>query len=572
MSTPSCRISLADLRDAGIRFRPSEAVAITLDIIRRACRGELPGIPPADAVRFSCDGSIWVDRPVPASLTIERAARLLEALLPDFDAPADCRVPGALRIVVARALRALDLPPFASLDAFAGALGRFGTDDPAAGVRSVCERWAHVVGGPVGASEPDLSIDDLTISDVRRARRSTGLTLSEIAERSRIPVSLLRELEWGYFVNWPDGHYGRVQLVRYARAAGLDEETVIRAVWPVLQEAIRTRAGVRPSAAASPHEHGRPGTLVRASVTASSQRLARNALKPRPVLAVISLAALLGAVVLPGRWNDPPLPVEPGPHTAGVIRPVSSTIGPSPVLIQEDAGFSPALAAAGSAMFDTDAVLRVTRVVDDGARSFHARLSPDGRFIAFDSDRDGQRAVYVADASGQNVRRLTGEGFAAVPAWSPDGRRLAFVRAEADRPPVWNLWLYDFERNEATRLTSHRSGRPWGAAWFPDGNRLVYGHETRLIVRSLEDGSEDVYPAPDNGRLIRTPAVSPDGQWIVFQVEQDGAWLLNLSTRSMRQILSDPSAGEFTWAPEGDKLAYHSRQSGTWSVWVMPSR
>lgn len=137
---------------------------------------------------------------------------------------------------------------------------------------------------------------------------------------------------------------------------------------------------------------------------------------------------------------------------------------------------------------------------------------------------------------------------------------------------MWNLWLYDFERNEATRLTSHRSGRPWGAAWFPDGNRLVYGHETRLIVRSLEDGSEDVYPAPDNGRLIRTPAVSPDGQWIVFQVEQDGAWLLNLSTRSMRQILSDPSAGEFTWAPEGDKLAYHSRQSGTWSVWVMPSR
>ena len=82
----------------------------------------------------------------------------------------------------------------------------------------------------------------LTISDVRRARRSTGLTLAEISERSRIPVSLLRELEWGYFVNWPGGSYGHAQLMRYARAAGLDDEVVMSAVWPVLEDAVRIRA------------------------------------------------------------------------------------------------------------------------------------------------------------------------------------------------------------------------------------------------------------------------------------------------------------------------------------------
>ena len=45
-------------------------------------------------------------------------------------------------------------------------------------------------------------------------------------------------------------------------------------------------------------------------------------------------------------------------------------------------------------------VLRITRVVDDNARNFHARPSPDGMLVAFDSDRDGERAVYVADADG----------------------------------------------------------------------------------------------------------------------------------------------------------------------------
>jgi Tol biopolymer transport system component len=224
---------------------------------------------------------------------------------------------------------------------------------------------------------------------------------------------------------------------------------------------------------------------------------------------------------------------------------------------------------------DTDgegAVLRITRVVDDNARNFHARPSPDGAQIAFDSDRDGERAVYVADASGRNVRRVTGEGFAAVPSWAPDGRHLAYVRAEDGRPRVWNLWTVDLETGDTRRLTSHKFGQPWGAAWFPDGEHIAYSHEDRLIVRSLEGGSQRIYPSPRKGRLLRTPAVSPDGRKIIFQVHRDGAWLLDLTDGSMRRILSDPTAEEFTWAPDGRQVAYHSRQSGKWGVWIMAPR
>jgi Tol biopolymer transport system component len=258
-------------------------------------------------------------------------------------------------------------------------------------------------------------------------------------------------------------------------------------------------------------------------------------------------------------------------------------------VLHADAAFSPTFASTGSAMFyhanagggsalmraDTDAsaaVLRVTSIVDDSARNFHVRPSPDGQLIAFDSDREGERAVYVANADGTAVRRVSGTGFAAVPSWSPDGRRLAFVRSEPERPKVWNLWTVELRTGQTERLTSHRVGQPWGAAWFPDGDRIAYSHEDRLVVRALDGSSQRIYPSPRKGRLLRTPAVSPDGKRIVFQLYRDGGWLLNLADGSMRRILTDPTAEEFTWAPDGRRVAYHSRQTGEWSVWMMTAR
>ena len=131
-------------------------------------------------------------------------------------------------------------------------------------------------------------------------------------------------------------------------------------------------------------------------------------------------------------------------------------------------------------------VLRITRIVDDAANNYHVRPSPDGKRIAFDSDRDGVRGVYVADEKGQHLRRVSGEGYAAVPSWSPDGRTLAFARADPERPKVLNLWTLELESGEMRRITKHADGQPWGGSWFPDGKRIAYSYEDRLIVRDLE--------------------------------------------------------------------------------------
>jgi TolB protein len=265
------------------------------------------------------------------------------------------------------------------------------------------------------------------------------------------------------------------------------------------------------------------------------------------------------------------------------------TAAPAIGLTDAETAWSPTFAAVGTAMFyhadgergsalmraDTGAegtTLRITRIVDDTARNFHARPSPDGRQIAFDSDRDGERGVYVANADGTEVRRVSGAGFAAVPSWSPDSSRLAFVRAEPDKPRVWNLWTLDLKTGETQRLTSHRYGQMWGASWFPDGRHVAYSHEFRIVILDTMTGRERSFQTPRKGRLVRTPAVSPDGNRIMFQVYQDGAWLLEVEDGSMRKVLADPTAEEYSWSPDGRRVAYHSRRSGQWGVWLMAAR
>jgi len=211
----------------------------------------------------------------------------------------------------------------------------------------------------------------------------------------------------------------------------------------------------------------------------------------------------------------------------------------------------------------------VSTILADSARNFHPRPSPDGSMIAFDSDREGIRAVFVAKTDGTGIHRVSGTGFASVPSWSPDGTQLAFVRAEPGAPKVWNLWVAKVDGSGLRRITNHRVGQAWGGSWFPDGRRIAYSVESQLVIVDLSTGVSRVLRSPRAGRLARTPAVSPDGERIVFQVQHDGTWITDLRTGEMTRVLDDPTAEEFAWSPDGRRVAYHSHRAGSWSVWVL---
>ena len=164
----------------------------------------------------------------------------------------------------------------------------------------------------------------------------------------------------------------------------------------------------------------------------------------------------------------------------------------------------------------------VKRLTFDPRAERDPAWSPDGKQIAFtrkDGLSDWFGDIYVMNADGSNQRRLVQGGG---PRFSPDGRQIAYhglvdERAEAgDRPRVpLSIWVVNVD-GTGRRLITDRGSDP---AWTPDGRALVYGGVTGLIVNvwkiSVAPGSrrEPLYRDPIFACM---PDVSPSGGQVAY--------------------------------------------------------
>jgi len=133
--------------------------------------------------------------------------------------------------------------------------------------------------------------------------------------------------------------------------------------------------------------------------------------------------------------------------------------------------------------------------------------SPDGRYVAFVSDRSGTVEVWLADASGENSRQLTrlGSYIAGFARWSRDGQQIAFHARIPDTP---QLYVVDVDSGVPRRITNAASGLV-APSWSLDGKHLYANTRGQLYRLLVEDGSmeelfEGVYPVEtmDGKRLL----------------------------------------------------------------------
>jgi dipeptidyl aminopeptidase/acylaminoacyl peptidase len=114
-------------------------------------------------------------------------------------------------------------------------------------------------------------------------------------------------------------------------------------------------------------------------------------------------------------------------------------------------------------------------------RTFVARWSPDGRWIAFDSRAAGNPNIYVISAQGGVPRRLTSEPFGHfMPSWSPDGKRIYF---KSDRSGSDQIWWIPASGGSLTQLTHRGHVRPSHrrmANWFILGNHAKAANDNHL--------------------------------------------------------------------------------------------
>jgi Tol biopolymer transport system component len=226
---------------------------------------------------------------------------------------------------------------------------------------------------------------------------------------------------------------------------------------------------------------------------------------------------------------------------------------------------------------------RVALASDAGTNAYPA-FSADGKRVAFSVRGASQGAafhVFVRTLpAGAPLQLTNGESSDIGPAWSPDGARLAFLRIVEGRTEYISIPSDGGEERKVAEFgdAPADTGQPLPAvSWTRDGKSLavVETGEKQLpaiALVSLADGAvRRITQPPEGSEGDSTPAVSPDGNTLAF-VRGTGAdsadiYLCDLSGGNLRRLTFDDRAIRgIAWTPDGQDVVYAANRAGSWRL------
>ncbi len=199
------------------------------------------------------------------------------------------------------------------------------------------------------------------------------------------------------------------------------------------------------------------------------------------------------------------------------------------------------------------------RVTEHPANDVHPAPSPDGSWIAFQSDRDGNWEIYLIDIAGvDDPVRLTNDPAADTrPTWSPDGRRIAFA---SERGGDRDIYILDVDQPGTATVLTELGTSATDPAWSPDGERIAFSTVDETGFRQIHtvsvDGTVDE-ALTAAGLPSRSPTWSPDGERIAFS-RADAIWTMDsdgtnpmLFAQVEETFLEHPD-----WSPDGTTIFF----------------
>ena len=194
-----------------------------------------------------------------------------------------------------------------------------------------------------------------------------------------------------------------------------------------------------------------------------------------------------------------------------------------------------------------------------------------GSKIAFVSNGTGNKEIYTCAFDGYNPRRLTNNNTITLfPAWSTDGKWMAFTSYKAGNP---DLYIRNLDQGRETKIS--RQGINITPAWKPQ--------KFELAATLSFSGDQEIYVLTGSGKIIKrlthsrgidvTPSWSPDGKKFAFVSNRSGSaqiYIKDLVSDKVRRLTYEGRKNtQPSWSPRGDKIAYTSQVDGRHDIFVI---
>ena len=187
-------------------------------------------------------------------------------------------------------------------------------------------------------------------------------------------------------------------------------------------------------------------------------------------------------------------------------------------------------------------------------------LSPDGRWVAYTSTRNGNADLYVVPVTGRDPVRVTATPAGEKkPRWSPDGRWIAYTSTGTENPQIWAIRISSTGQPEGTPVPIAREGHVVVADWT-SGSRVGVAATFRTdhIFAANADGTGEIQLSPFDAFNTR-PTWSPNGDTIAFRsdyrkpMNRNQLWTVP-SAGGPPRLVSDKEVSGFAWSRDGETL------------------
>lgn len=191
--------------------------------------------------------------------------------------------------------------------------------------------------------------------------------------------------------------------------------------------------------------------------------------------------------------------------------------------------------------------------------------SPNDAFVVFQSNRQGNIELYMADSEGkQQTRLITTQSNNVNAMVGPDNEQVIY---QSDRNGNWDLYLLNIKTGTDKQLTSNTADdvNPY---WSPDPNWIVFqsNRTGTWNIYLLDVGTGTEYSVTNRPYDIVFPSWSPNGKQLAFFADWGGNWDLYVSDLhggSIKRLTDQGNAGNASWSPDGNRIAYQIDSSNS---------